>query len=74
MCQATFPFVVVGVGSFFGWFIMIQLLKLTSNELIRLRVKLKTFRALTLCQTKSYPFFDSAILRPSTTVEMQFCL
>ena len=74
LCQATFSFVVVGVGSFFDWFIMIQLLKLASNELIRLRVKLQTFRALTLCQTKSYPFFDSAILRPSTTVEMQFCL
>ena len=27
LCQATFCFVVVGVGSFFAWFIMIQLLK-----------------------------------------------
>jgi len=27
LCQATFCFVVVGVGSFFDWFILIQLLK-----------------------------------------------
>ena len=58
LCQATFCFVVVGVGSFFDWFIMNHFLKVgikrvdaSEGEITTVK-RLQTFRGLTFRQTK----------------------